>query len=84
MRRVYFLAITTSVLVLGLACGEREEYKGSGSRSLVDPTFDGSTVSSSSSGDPDSAVLPDADASIPDAVPDTGLLDAPSDVKTDG
>ena len=84
MRRVYFLAIVLGVLALALACSEREEYKGSGSRSLVDPTFDGSAVSTSGGIGGDAAVPSDGASSDSAVLPDTFVIDTGFDAKTDG
>lgn len=88
VKRALFLAVAMSPLsvCLALACGEREEYKGSGSRSLEDPTADGGRRSSSSSaGGRDASdggaldALPTLDADI-----DAFVLDTGSDVKSGG
>jgi len=85
MRRVYFLAILSGVLGLALACGEREEYKGSGSKSLVDPTSDGSVISTSGGTEGDAGTATDGDTldadTVLDATPDTFVFDAGFDAK---
>ena len=80
-----FLGIAGSILsaALALACGEREEYKGSGSRSLEDPTADGS-VSGPGTGGGDANSDGKVDSAVSDAEPDSFVADAGLDAKTDG
>ena len=79
MKRAMFLAIAISTLSAALACGEREEYKGSGSRSLEDPSADGGGVISSSSGGVDAASDVKTDSTTSDADSDAFI-----DAKVDG
>lgn len=85
MRRVAFLVALFSVLALALACGEREEFKGSGSKSLVDPSAEGGViVSSSSSGGADGATDSTADTDVSDGNADVFVIDSGADVKEGG
>lgn len=84
MRRAVFLLSLCALLGLALACGEREEYKGSGSKSLVDPSAEGGVITTSSSGGNDATPDTTPDPGTGDANPDVLGVDSGSDAKADG